>query len=173
MSTYLDRIACVYDLCERLWSSVLPLDILIVNFCKKPAHPARGGRNLNNGRAAGKSSENPGIQWLPAFIIWPWSPVTVFQLPGCKLPSPGSTSPDDLSGCSTLYFSECHQRENKWQQFSINCICAKLSSILAESRTSSCISSAASAASKFPDPWTPIPIPPSIGSFTAGVAKLH
>lgn len=29
---------------------------------------------------------------------------------------------------------KCHQRKNKWQQFSINCICAKLSSILASGK---------------------------------------
>lgn len=30
---------------------------------------------------------------------------------------------------------KCHQRKNKWQQFSINCICAKLSSILAKCKS--------------------------------------
>lgn len=33
---------------------------------------------------------------------------------------------------------KCHQRKNKWQQFSINCICAKLSSILASAAHAAC-----------------------------------
>lgn len=37
-----------------------------------------------------------------------------------------------------LAWLKCHQRKNKWQQFSINCICAKLSSILASAAHAAC-----------------------------------
>lgn len=37
-----------------------------------------------------------------------------------------------------LGWLKCHQRKNKWQQFSINCICAKLSSILASAAHAAC-----------------------------------
>lgn len=71
-----------------------------------------------------------------------------------------------------LAWLKCHQRKNKWQQFSINCICAKLSSILASAAHAAC-SMQHTACGK----WQVQSVAAAAASAAlrraAGVAKLH
>lgn len=81
-----------------------------------------------------------------------------------------------------LGWLKCHQRKNKWQQFSINCICAKLSSILASgacgrmwqvaSAVGSCSSSIRSSISRCWSSQTPLTLQLATITFSQPVARL-
>lgn len=69
-------------------------------------------------------------------------------------------------GCCICSRLKCHQRKNKWQQFSINCICAKLSSILASEQLQLQVAG--------PVQLSSAPVAASAAHLVAaGVAKLH